>query len=180
MTIFDFYSLIILLCPDFPKTIIKKLTILTSGFGNTSLTPAQFNENNKELKMKINTIEMFCMFSNYFIYNEFFFEIDKMYVNANMSSITVKELKKLKGLKKELLYQILILSVPSLLEEYNLNTINTIEDMEEIIEKGGDNKIAYCMINEKALKNHSLIYDIASIDLQTYEYNDVLSGLNFD
>ena len=51
---------------------------------------------------------------------------------------------------------------------------------EEIIEKGGDNKIAYCMINEKALKNHSLIYDIASIDLQTYEYNDVLSGLNFD
>lgn len=177
-TIFDFYSLIILLCPDFPKSIIKKLCILITNFSNSNLTPDAFNEN-KELKIKVNIIEIFAMFCVFFIYSDFFFEIDKIYVHQNSSSVAVKELKKIKGIKREFLYQILVLCVPALLEEYNLNTVSMLEDLEEIIEKGGEHKINYSSIIEKALKNNSIIMDIFKIDNVAYNYLNVLNNLNF-
>ena len=177
-TIFDFYSLIILLCPDFPKSIIKKLCILITNFSTATLTPEAFNEN-KELKIKVNIIEIFAMFCVYFIYSDFFIEIDKIYIHHNSSSIVVKELKKIKGIKREFLYQILVLCVPALLEEYNLNTVSMWEDLEEIIEKGGEHKINYSNLIEKALKNNAIIMDIFKVDNVAYDYLNVLNYLNF-
>ena len=178
-SIFDFYSLIILLCPDFPKTIIKKLSILISNFSNNNLTPEAFNEN-IELKQRVNIIEIFSMFCAYFIYSDFFFELDKIFVHANVPSLSVKELKKVKGIKKEFLYQIMILCVPALLEEYNLNTVSTFEDVEEIIEKGNDHKINYSTLNEKTLKNKAIILDIFNIDSIAYNYLYLLNCLTFN
>ncbi len=178
-SIFDFYSLIILLCPDFPKTIIKKLSILMSNFSNNNLTPEAFNEN-IELKQRVNIIEIFSMFCVYFIYSDFFFELDKIFVHANVPSLSVKEIKKVKGIKKEFLYQIMILCVPALLEEYNLNTVSTFEDVEEIIEKGNDHKINYSTLNEKTLKNKAIILDIFNIDSIAYNYLYLLNCLTFN
>ena len=78
---FDFFSTVILLCPDFPKAMIKKLDLLYQNFNNNNATPEIFNQN-IELKSRVNMNEMFVMFSVYFLYNNFFGEIDKFYINS--------------------------------------------------------------------------------------------------
>ena len=160
---FDFFSTIILLCPDFPKLMIKKLDLIYQNFSNNNITPEIFNQN-IELKTKINMNEIFVMFSVYFLYNNLFNEIDKYYLSINSSMATVKGLKTIKGLQKEFYYISIILSSKKLKEEYNLNTMNTIEDVEEILDKNSDIKISYTSLCEKILKNRSLIEYIFSID----------------
>ena len=108
--------------------------------------------------------EIFVMFSVYFLYNNLFNEIDKYYLSINSSMATVKGLKTIKGLQKEFYYISIILSSKKLKEEYNLNTMNTIEDVEEILDKNSDIKISYTSLCEKILKNRSLIEYIFSID----------------
>ena len=160
---FDFFSTIILLCPDFPKLMIKKLDLIYQNFTNNNITPEIFNQN-IELKTKINMNEIFVMFSVYFLYNNLFNEIDKYYLSINSSMATVKGLKTIKGLQKEFYYISIILSSKKLKEEYNLNIMNTIEDVEEILDKNSDIKISYTSLCEKILKNRSLIEYIFSID----------------
>ena len=160
---FDFFSTIILLCPDFPKLMIKKLDLIYQNFSNNNITPEIFNQN-IELKTKINMNEIFVMFSVYFLYNNLFNEIDKYYSSINSSMATVKGLKAIKGLQKEFYYISIILSSKKLKEEYNLNTMNTIEDVEEILDKNSDIKISYTSLCEKILKNKCLIEYIFSID----------------
>ena len=160
---FDFFSTIILLCPDFPKLMIKKLDLIYQNFSNNNITPEIFNQN-IELKTKINMNEIFVMFSVYFLYNNLFNEIDKYYLSINSSMATVKGLKTIKGFQKEFYYISIILSSKKLKEEYNLNTMNTIEDVEEILDKNSDIKISYTSLCEKILKNRSLIEYIFSID----------------
>lgn len=160
---FDFFSTIILLCPDFPKLMIKKLDLIYQNFSNNNVTPEIFNQN-IELKTKVNMNEIFVMFSVYFLFNNLFNEIDKYYLNINSSMSTVKGLKAIKGLQKEFYYISIILASKKLKEEYNLNTMNTIEDVEEILDKNSDVKISYTSLCEKILKNRTLIEYIFSID----------------
>ena len=160
---FDFFSTIILLCPDFPKLMIKKLDLLYQNFSNNNATPDIFNQN-IELKTKINMNEIFVMFTVYFLYNNLFNEIDKYYLSINSSMASVKGLKSIKGLQKEFYYISIILSSKKLREEYNLNIMNTIEDIEDIFDKNSDIKISYTSLCEKILKNRALIEYIFSID----------------
>ena len=160
---FDFFSTIILLCPDFPKLMIKKLDLLYQNFSNNNVTPDIFNQN-IELKTKINMNEIFVMFTVYFLYNNLFNEIDKYYLSINSSMASVKGLKSIKGLQKEFYYISIILSSKKLREEYNLNIMNTIEDIEDIFDKNSDIKISYTSLCEKILKNRALIEYIFSID----------------
>lgn len=118
------------------------------------------------------------MFSIYFIYNDFFNDIDKIYGNNSVAN--VKDIKNCKGINKIYLYEIIILSVPEFLEEYNLNTVNLKEDVEEIIDKGLELKINLSTFYEKSLKNMHLIQSIFEIDKKINEYTQVLSYLNFN
>ena len=160
---FDFFSTIILLCPDFPKVMIKKLDLLYQNFSNNNVNPEIFNQN-IELKTRINMNEIFVMFSVYFLYNNLFNEIDKYYLSLNSSMSTVKGLKTIKGLQKEFYYSSIIMANKKLKDEYNLNTMNTIEDIEEILDKNYEIKISYTSLCEKILKNRVLIEYIFSID----------------
>ena len=160
---FDFFSTIILLCPDFPKLMIKKLDLIYQNFSNNNVTPEIFNQN-IELKTKVNMNEIFVMFTVYFLFNNLFNEIDKYYSNINSNMATVKGLRTIKGLQKEFYYVSIILSSKKLKEEYNLNTMNTMEDVEEILDKNSDVKISYTSLCEKILKNRTLIEYIFSID----------------
>ena len=87
--------------------------------------------------------EMFAMFSVYFLFSNFFVEIDKYYLGLNSSMAFVKGLKTIKGLQKEFFYSSIILSSKKLKDEYNSNLINTIDEVEEILDKNSDVKINY-------------------------------------
>jgi hypothetical protein len=169
---FDFFSTIILLCPDFPKLMIKKMDLLYQNFSNSSTTPEIFNQN-IELKTRVNMNEIFVMFCVYFLYNNFFNEIDKFYLNINSSMATVKGLKSIKGLQKEFYYTSIILANKKLKEEYNLNTMNTLDDVEEILDKNSEIKISYTSLCEKILKNKSLIECIFSVDEKIRLFQDI-------
>ena len=169
---FDFFSTIILLCPDFPKLMIKKMDLLYQNFSNSGTTPEIFNQN-IELKTRVNMNEIFVMFCVYFLYNNFFNEIDKYYLSINSSMATVKGLKSVKGLQKEFYYTSIILANKKLKDEYNLNTMNTLDDVEEILDKNSEVKISYTSLCEKILKNKSLIECIFSVDEKIRLFQDI-------
>ena len=169
---FDFFSTIILLCPDFPKIMIKKLDLLYQNFSNNGVSPEIFNQN-IELKTRINMNEIFVMFSVYFLFNNLFNDIDKYYLSINSSMATIKGLKAIKGLQKEFYYASIIMTNKKLKEEYNLNTMNTIEDIEDILDKNLDLKINYTSLCEKILKNKSLIEYIFSVDERIRLFQDI-------
>ena len=169
---FDFFSTIILLCPDFPKIMIKKLDLLYQNFSNNGVSPEIFNQN-IELKTRINMNEIFVMFSVYFLFNNLFNDLDKYYLSINSSLATIKGLKGIKGLQKEFYYASIIMTNKKLKEEYNLNTMNTIEDIEDILDKNLDLKINYTSLCEKILKNKSLIECIFSVDEKIRLFQDI-------
>jgi len=169
---FDFFSTVILLCPDFPKVMIKKLDLLYQNFNNNNATPEIFNQN-IELKSRVNMNEMFAMFSVYFLFNNFFVEIDKYYLGLNSSMAFVKGLKTIKGLQKEFFYSSIILSSKKLKDEYNSNLINTIDEVEEILDKNSDVKINYTSLCEKILKNRMIIDYIFSLDEKIRIFQDI-------
>ena len=169
---FDFFSTVILLCPDFPKVMIKKLDLLYQNFNNNNVTPDIFNQN-IELKTRVNMNEMFAMFSVYFLFNNFFTEIDKYYLGINSSSASVKGLKAVKGLQKEFFYSSMILASKKLKDEYNSSIMNTMDDVEDIIEKNGDTKTSYTALCEKVLKNKMIIDYIFSLDEKIRIFQDI-------
>jgi hypothetical protein len=169
---FDFFSTVILLCPDFPKVMIKKLDLLYQNFNNNNVTPDIFNQN-IELKTRVNMNEMFAMFSVYFLFNNFFTEIDKYYLGINSSNASVKGLKAVKGLQKEFFYSSMILASKKLKDEYNSSIMNTMDDIEDIIEKNGDTKISYTALCEKVLKNKMIIDYIFSLDEKIRIFQDI-------
>ena len=169
---FDFFSTVILLCPDFPKVMIKKMDLLYQNFNNNNVTPDIFNQN-IELKTRVNMNEMFAMFSVYFLFNNFFTEIDKYYLGINSSSASVKGLKAVKGLQKEFFYSSMILASKKLKDEYNSSIMNTMDDVEDIIEKNGDTKISYTALCEKVLKNKMIIDYIFSLDEKIRIFQDI-------
>ncbi len=169
---FDFFSTVILLCPDFPKAMIKKLDLLYQNFNNNNATPEIFNQN-IELKSRVNMNEMFVMFSVYFLFSNFFVEIDKYYLGLNSSMAFVKGLKAIKGLQKEFFYSSIILSSKKLKDEYNSNLINTIDEVEEILDKNSDVKINYTSLCEKVLKNKMIIDYIFSLDEKIRIFQDI-------
>ena len=85
----------------------------------------------------------------------------------------VKGLRALKGLQKEFYYCSIVLSSKKLKDEYNMNTLNTIEDVEEILDKNADVKISYTALCEKILKNKSLIEYIFSVDEKIRLFQDI-------
>ena len=169
---FDFFSTVILLCPDFPKAMIKKLDLLYQNFNNNNATPEIFNQN-IELKSRVNMNEMFVMFSVYFLFSNFFVEIDKYYLGLNSSMAFVKGLKAIKGLQKEFFYSSIILSSKKLKDEYNSNLINTIDEVEEILDKNSDVKINYTSLCERVLKNKMIIDYIFSLDEKIRIFQDI-------
>ena len=169
---FDFFSTVILLCPDFPKLMIKKLDLLYQNFSNTNVSPDIFNQN-IELKTKVSMNEIFVIFSVYFLYNNFFMELDKFYLSINSSSATVKGLKNVKGLQKEFYYPSLIMASKKLKEEYLNNIACTMEDVEEILDKNWETKISYTSLCEKILKNKMIIDYIFSIDETIRIFQDI-------
>ena len=169
---FDFFSTVILLCPDFPKAMIKKLDLLYQNFNNNNATPEIFNQN-IELKSRVNMNEMFVMFSVYFLFSNFFVEVDKYYLGLNSSMAFVKGLKAIKGLQKEFFYSSIILSSKKLKDEYNSNLINTIDEVEEILDKNSDVKINYTSLCEKVLKNKMIIDYIFSLDEKIRIFQDI-------
>jgi hypothetical protein len=169
---FDFFSTVILLCPDFPKVMIKKLDLLYQNFNNTTVSPDIFNQN-IELKTRVNMNEMFVMFSVYFLYNNFFGEIDKFYIGLNSSMATVKALKGVKGLQKDFYYSSMIMASKKLKDEYNSNTINTMDDIEDILDKNWDIKISYTSLCEKILKNKMIIDYIFGLDETIRLFQDI-------
>jgi hypothetical protein len=86
---------------------------------------------------------------------------------------TIKGLKAIKGLQKEFYYASIIMTNKKLKEEYNLNTMNTIEDIEDILDKNLDLKINYTSLCEKILKNKSLIEYIFSVDERIRLFQDI-------
>ena len=176
---FDFFSTVILLCPDFPKAMIKKLDLLYQNFNNNNATPEIFNQN-IELKSRVNMNEMFVMFSVYFLFSNFFVEIDKYYLGLNSSMAFVKGLKAIKGLQKEFFYSSIILSSKKLKDEYNSNLINTIDEVEEILDKNSDVKINYTSLCEKVLKNKMIIDYIFSLDEKIRIFQDINNLLIFN
>ena len=82
-------------------------------------------------------------------------------------------------MKIEFLYTSIILCSQKLSSEYNLNTINTIEDVEEILDKNGDLKISFVNIYEKILKNKEIIDSIFSIDEAANNYLNLLNYINY-
>ncbi len=65
ITCLDFYSIIILISPDFPKQIIKKINIIYMNFKNREKINQQHIEN---LGNTVNTIDFFSIFAIYFGY----------------------------------------------------------------------------------------------------------------
>jgi len=65
ITCLDFYSIIILISPDFPKQIIKKINIIYMNFKNKDKVNQQHIEN---LGNTVNTMEFFSIFAVYFAY----------------------------------------------------------------------------------------------------------------
>lgn len=169
---FDFFSTVILLCPDFPKLMIKKLDLLYQNFSNTNVSPDIFNQN-IELKTKVSMNEIFVMFSVYFLYNNFFGELDKFYLSNNSSTATVKGLRTVKGLQKEFYYPSIIMANKKLKEEYLNNIACTMEDVEEILDKNWETKISYTSLCEKILKNKMIIDYIFSIDETIRIFQDI-------
>ena len=86
---------------------------------------------------------------------------------------TVKGLKSVKGLQKEFYYTSIILANKKLKDEYNLNTMNTLDDIEEILDKNSEVKISYTSLCEKILKNKSLIECIFSVDEKIRLFQDI-------
>ena len=169
---FDFFSTVILLCPDFPKLMIKKLDLLYQNFSNTNVSPDIFNQN-IELKTKVSMNEIFVMFSVYFLYNNFFGELDKFYLSNSSSTATVKGLRTVKGLQKEFYYPSIIMANKKLKEEYINNIACTMEDVEEILDKNWETKISYTSLCEKILKNKMIIDYIFSIDETIRIFQDI-------
>ena len=169
---FDFFSTVILLCPDFPKVMIKKLDLIYQNFNNNNVTPDIFNQN-IELKTRINMNEMFAMFSVYFLFNNFFSELDKYYLMANSSMVSIKGLRTVKGLEKEFFYSSIILSSKKLKDEYNSNIMNTMDDVEDILDKNCETKISYTSLCEKILKNKMIIDYIFSLDEKIRIFQDI-------
>ena len=151
---------------------IKKLDLLYQNFNNNNATPEIFNQN-IELKSRVNMNEMFAMFSVYFLFSNFFVEIDKYYLGLNSSMAFVKGLKTIKGLQKEFFYSSIILSSKKLKDEYNSNLINTIDEVEEILDKNSDVKINYTSLCEKILKNRMIIDYIFSLDEKIRIFQDI-------
>ena len=81
-------------------------------------------------------------------------------------------------MKNELLYSSLILCNQKLINEYNLNTINTIEEVDEILEKNGDVKVPFATVYEKILKNKDIIESIFSVDQTANEYLNLINYIN--
>jgi hypothetical protein len=65
ITCLDFYSIIILISPDFPKFIIKKINIIYMNIKHRDKINLTHVDN---LGNTINTIEFFSMFAIYFAY----------------------------------------------------------------------------------------------------------------
>ena len=94
-------------------------------------------------------------------------------MGLNSSMAFVKGLKTIKGLQKEFFYSSIILSSKKLKDEYNSNLINTIDEVEEILDKNSDVKINYTSLCEKILKNRMIIDYIFSLDEKIRIFQDI-------
>ena len=67
----------------------------------------------------------------------------------------------------------MILASKKLKDEYNSSIMNTMDDVEDIIEKNGDTKISYTALCEKVLKNKMIIDYIFSLDEKIRIFQDI-------
>jgi len=183
----DFFSFLILICPDFPKSLFKKINIIYQLIYNTNeplINYATFDN-------KIFIFEFFVVFALYFYYLEFFLAVEKSFrlesffselqkiskngvvdLNKDLNKEFIKNFNKdfQKDLKElsndpkffllfpqEDLLEILISIDDKMLNEYDLNVVNFIEDAKDIIEKftqinSGNSQVSF---NNFHLRNKS-------------------------
>jgi hypothetical protein len=179
----DFYSLLILICPDFPKQIIKNYSDLYMIIYNNGDDSNGLNKGNNT----INLICFFLHFSIYYFHYDYFQELEKLF-EVNKNIILLKDLLANKlivncPIKEEFIYEILISCDNRLIKDYDLNTINTIEETKEILEKYHEEiSISYMNLVEKILKNFNLsknFFGLTDSVINKYD-NFILNSENLD
>lgn len=175
----DFYSLIILICPDFPKILIKKVYSIYSYIEKSkksNMIDINGSESQQinEFDCSVDIVSFFLIFSIYFFYNNYFNELEKIFEYSDKGNITSLKYIKLKEIiggsftktffnctiNEVYLYEVLITLNPKFIKEYNLNTINTIDDVREILEKYSDEtSVTYFDLFSKLISNYNFLYD---------------------
>lgn len=156
-TVLDFYNLLILLCPDFPKSLMKK----TYAFYKIFHFDKVLDINEREfIKKEVDTFTFYLVFSVFYFYEDFFEKSSHVFnLKEEISLPTLLNELQDCTVPKENLYEILISTNTDLMNEYNLNTVNILQDVYELISK---NKV---LIDEKILissfmRNYTLIFDL--------------------
>lgn len=185
-TLLDFYSLLILICPDFPKNLVKKIydihlmvEKIKSEYIIDLSTPCQTNQGyNNTFDNNIDINSFFITFSIYFFYLDFFenlekiFDLDKNTFLSNTlklkeviatNQITNNGKSVISGtnfLNEIYICEILITMNIKLMNDYNLNTISTLEETKEILEKFSEEvSFNYYDMVYKILYNYNFVKD---------------------
>lgn len=161
-TVLDFYTLITLICPDFPKILIKKFSKFYYLIKNKE---KEEDKNIDLISMTVNFFDYFVYFGIYYYYQDFFIELEKFFNNTN----NVADIKQIFQFvktgsyifPKEFLIEVIIsYSKGKILEEFNLSTANLLEDVEEMIEKyiiDNNYSVTYSLFAITILRNYNLI-----------------------
>ncbi len=164
-TLLDFYSMVVLVSPDFPKTLMKKIFLIFSGKNNDP-----FNE-------ELDIIPFFLHFSVYLVHCEHFEELEKVLdYDDSLSSVKFKaiSLKEFLGnkkllfegsIKEDYIFEALIALDELLVKEHMLNTITTNDDALNLLSQANDPiEINLKLLIEKLLTSSNFMYDFFSIE----------------
>jgi hypothetical protein len=184
-TLLDFYSLLILICPDFPKNLVKKIYEIHSMVEKIKSenmidlsTPCQTSQvYNNLFDSNIDMFSFFVTFSIYFFYFDFFENLEKIFdLEKNTLLSKTLKLKEVIGtnqingksifnysstaINETYICEILITMNHKLMNDYNLNTISTLEETKEILEKFSEEvSFNYYDLVMKILYNYNFVKD---------------------
>ncbi len=143
---------------------------------STNTTTTNFSKNYQfDFGTTVTISNFFITFSIYFYNQDFFQSLESQFESKKI--ISLKELIDSKifskcYIKEENIYECLIACDERLTNDYNLNTVNTLEDVKEIIDKYQDAIVTFNQLLVKILKNHNYIKSFFSISdevINTYE-----------
>jgi len=101
----DFYQILILICPDFPKLLVKKINIIYFYIKNKERSHEKFQQY-EEMENEISCLEFYILFCVFYFYNgknnknkliDFFKEIERFfnfnYDNLNPANVSIQKVK---------------------------------------------------------------------------------------
>jgi hypothetical protein len=161
-SLLDFYSMVILICPDFPKYQIKKIYLIYSG------------KNLDPFKEEVDVISFFLLFALCFVHSDHFEEIEKILqyeedlAGIKYKSVLMKTIVSTKSffegsIKEPIIYEVLLSMDEKLIKEHMLNTVTTCEDAQELLNQSSQ-EISLKLFIEKLLSNYNFIQDFFSLD----------------